>query len=100
VPVTERDAVDATGPVLAAVRRDLARMPADLRESTTAAAAQALATSIDLGTETYRFQASLVSQLVACMNELAAKAPAESEGDAVDDLNARRAARRSANAAG
>lgn len=98
--MTKRDDAEGdAGPVLTAVRSDLARLPADLQSSTTAAAAQALATSIDLGTETYRFQASLVNQLVACMSELAAKAPAESEGDAVDDLNARRARRR-ANAAG
>lgn len=90
---------DQVGPVLAAVLRDLERLPHGLRTSTTAAAAQALAKSIDIGPETYRFQSALVGQLVACMNDLDAKAPKEAEGDTVDSLAARRAARR-ANAAG
>jgi hypothetical protein len=86
--------------VLAAVLRDLDRLPEELRESTAAMAAQELAKSIDLGPETYRFQASLVRELRETMDSLTAKAPPKVEGDAVDDLNARRAARRSAASAG
>lgn len=90
---------EEAGPHLAAVRRELSGLPADLQLSATAAAAEGLARSLDLGTDTYRFQAALVAQLRDCMAELAEKAPAKVEGDTVDDLNARRAARRSAAAA-
>lgn len=88
------------GPHLSAVRRDLERLPDDLRCTSTAAAAEGLARSLDLGTETYRFQASLVAQLRECMTELAAKAPIQQEeGDPVDEFTAKRSARR-AGAAG
>lgn len=89
------------GPHLTAVRRDLDALPEDLRTSSTAAAAEGLARSLDLGTEAYRFQAGLVSQLRECMTELYAKAPAKpEEGDTVDEINARRAARRRTASAG
>jgi hypothetical protein len=83
-----------------AVEQELARLPEELATSATAASALALADSIDLGTDTYRHQPALVGQLVDCMEKLAEKAPAKVEGDRVDDLNARRAARRSAASAG
>jgi hypothetical protein len=83
-----------------AVERRLDELPDDVARSATAAAALALADSIDLGTEAYRFQSALVGQLRECMAELDAKAPAKDEGDTVDELNRRRAARRSAAAAG
>lgn len=86
-----------TGPHLAAVRRDLDALPDHLRQTTTAASAEGLARSLDLGTETYRFQAALVRELRECMTALAEMAPPEAEeGDPVDDLTARRAARRAA----
>lgn len=86
-----------SGAHLAAVRRDLDLLPEWLRVTSTAAAAEGLARSLDLGVETYRFQAALVRELRECMTELAARAPAKvEEGDPVDDLNARRAARRAA----
>lgn len=89
------------GPHLGAVLDELAGFPADLRTSATAAAAQGLARSLDLGTEVYRFQAAMVAQLRECMQELRAAAPPKAEeGDTVDDLNARRAARRRAASAG
>ena len=85
------------GPHLAAVHRDLERFPAELRQTATAAAAEGLARSLDLGTETYRFQAALVRELRECMTALADMAPPEAkEADPVDDLNAKRAARRAA----
>lgn len=88
---------DDVGPHLAAVRRDLDRLPADLRLTTTAAAAEGLARSLDLGTETYRFQAALVKELRDCLTALAELAPLDAEeDDPVDDLTARRSARRAA----
>ena len=88
------------GPVLAALRRDLAELPDELRTGSVAMSAEALARSIDLGPQTYRFQSALVGQLVECVEKLRALAPERPEGDAVDDLNARRAARRRAASAG
>lgn len=86
--------------VLDAVLLDLAELPERLQHSATALAARALAESIDQGTETYRFQSALVGQLMSCMAELREMAPPKAEGDSVDDLNARRAARRRAASAG
>lgn len=83
-----------------AVELMLDELPDDVAASPTAAAALRLADSIDLGTEGYRFQAGLVSQLRECTAELRALAPAKTEGDSVDELNARRAARRKAASAG
>lgn len=80
--------------VLDAVRADLAELPERFRHTATALSAQALAASIDQGPATYRFQSALVGQLMACMAELRALAPAVSEGDSVDELNEKRAARR------
>lgn len=84
--------------VFKAVLRDLAKLPEELRTSSAALAAQELARSIDQGPETYRFQAALVRELRETMDSLAAKAPPQIEGDTVDDLNERRAARRAASA--
>lgn len=86
--------------VRAAVEAELAGLPDDLATSSTAASALRLADSIDLGTETYRFQSALVAQLRECMTELRALAPPKVEGDHVDELNDKRAARRRAAAAG
>lgn len=83
-----------------AVEKELEMLPEELATSTTAAAALRLADSIDLGTETYRFQAGLVAQLRECMAELKERAPAKPEGDTVDELTERRATRRAAAAAG
>ena len=83
-----------------AVELRLDELPEHLAASPTAAAALRLAESIDLGTESYRFQAGLVAQLRECMAELEEKAPAKDEGDTVDEFTRRRAARRSAASAG
>jgi hypothetical protein len=77
-----------------AVEAELARLPEELATSATAASALLLADSIDMGRASFRFQAGLVKELRECMSELAAKAPAKPEGDHVDELNERRAARR------
>ena len=88
------------GPVERAVEADLAELPEELQHSSTAALARALAQSVDIGSETYRFQAALSAQIRECVTELQEKAPRKVEGDRVDDLNARRAARRRAASAG
>lgn len=82
------------------VEAELSRLPEELATSATAASALCLADSIDLGIAGFRFQAGLVAQLRECMSELAARAPAKPEGDHVDELNERRAARRRSAAAG
>jgi hypothetical protein len=92
-----RQASDA---VRSAVEAELERLPDELRTSATSMAALALADSIDLGVETYRFQSALVAQLRECMTELRAMAPPKVEGDHVDELNDKRAARRRAASAG
>lgn len=86
--------------VRSAVELMLDELPEDLAATPTAAAALRLADSIDLGVESYRFQSALVGQLRECISELREQAPAKSEGDTVDELNAKRAARRSAASAG
>lgn len=83
-----------------AVVAELDRLPKDLATSSTAVAALRLADSIDLGVETYRFQSALVAQLRECMTELRELAPPKVEGDHVDELNDKRAARRRAASAG
>ena len=60
-----RDVED--GPHLRAVQLQLEELPESLRGSATAAAAEGLARSLDLGTEVYRFQAAMVAQLRECM---------------------------------
>lgn len=89
------DAQVASTSVVEAVTRDLAELPDNLRNGALAAAALQLARTIDQGLN----QASCTKELRAVMAELAAKAPQKIEGDAVDDLGSRRAARRRAAAA-
>jgi len=79
-----------------AVEAELERLPEELATSSTAASALVLADSIDMGRAGFRFMSGLVAQLRECMAELAEKAPAKVEGDTVDELNERRAARRRA----
>lgn len=78
---------------MGATQAELDELPEHLARSATAAAALELARSIDLGQYSFRFQAGLVKELRDCMTELKAQAPAK-ERDSVDDLAARRAARR------
>jgi hypothetical protein len=87
------------GLVEAAVLRDLAHLPLALRETTAAATAIALARELDRGR--LMSTAPVAKELRETMRELAASAiEFEPKGDAVDDLNARRAARRAAASAG
>jgi hypothetical protein len=84
---------ESEGLVEQAVTRDLARLPAALRETTSAATAIALARELDRGR--LMSTAPVAKELRETMRELAAAAvEIEVKGDAVDDLNARRAARR------
>ncbi len=77
------------------VMASLGRMPDRVAQSPTAMACLELARSIDQGPETYRFQAALVKELRDCMAELEARTDATGTvEDDVDDLAARRAARR------
>lgn len=85
------------GPVSQSVMTLLGSLPVSVAASPTALAAAELARSIDQGPETYRFQAALVRELRECCAELRAAAEAMgSTEDDVDDLAARRAARRAA----
>lgn len=84
------------GPHTAAVERDLARLPDQLRTGGLAVAALGIARTLDADCDP-RYQSGLVGQLRACLTDLAALAPPEQEeADPVDDLASKRAARRSA----
>ena len=75
----------------------LSEMPRAVAHSPAAMAALELATSIDQGPETYRFQAALVKELRDTVSALRREANELGEsGDDVDDLAARRVARRAA----
>jgi hypothetical protein len=93
--VTMSDADGLMGMVSQSVMATLGGFPDRVAQSPTAMAAMELARSIDQGPETYRFQAALVKELRECMAELwsAAESAGQVEDD-VDDLAARRAARR------
>jgi hypothetical protein len=93
------DGEDGDGLVEAAVRRDLARLPEQLQGTTATATAIALARELDRGR--LMSTAPVAKELRETMRELAAASGQfEVKGDAVDDLNARRAARRAAAASG
>lgn len=90
---------EPAGLVEVAVLRDLARLPVALRETTAAATAIALARELDRGR--LMSTAPVAKELRETMRELiAAAVEFEVKGDAVDDLNARRAARRQGMSAG
>jgi hypothetical protein len=92
------DGDDGDGLVEAAVRRDLDRLPSPLRGTTSAATAIALARELDRGR--LMSTAPVAKELRETMRELAAAAVQfEVKGDAVDELNQRRAERRTAAAA-
>lgn len=93
--------------VLAAVRRDLAKLPADLRDCTEAASAIQLAKTIDAGTQV----AASTKQLSVLMTQLRTRAKAavptpapaptaeeSAKGAVIGDLTARIADRRRSSA--
>jgi hypothetical protein len=81
--------------VVAAVARDLAKLPDDLGESTLAAAALALAEELDRSNSATS-KSMCAKELRETMAVLRALAPSKKEQDAIDDLTARRTARRAA----
>src|SRR5215207_288408 len=86
---------ESEGLVEQAVRRDVARLPISLQETTPAATAIALARELDRGW--LLSTAPVAKELRETMRALAAAAgQLDIKRDAVDDLNARRAARRRA----
>jgi hypothetical protein len=92
------DVDEGEGLVEAAVRRDLDRLPAALRGTTSAATAIALARELDRGR--LMSTAPVAKELRETMRELAAAAVEfEVKGDAVDDLTKAREERRRAAAA-
>jgi hypothetical protein len=84
------DPVEERRSVVDAVKTDLADLPERLQRGALAAAALELARTIDQGLN----QAGSTKELRAVMAELRTQGPVQAKGDAVDDLNARRAARR------
>lgn len=94
-PRTRSAAARADGPVVAAVRRDLAalaeRAP-DLAESGLAAAAISLALELDVSISSHG-KAQAAKALLDITNRLFDLAPAVEEHDDLHDLRARRAAR-------
>ena len=84
------DPVEERRTVVDAVKTDLAELPERLQRGALAAAALELARTIDQGLN----QAGSTKELRAVMAELRAQAPMQPKGDAVDELNRRRAARR------
>lgn len=94
--VADHDPIEERRTVVEAVREDLADLPERLQRGALAAAALELARTIDQGLN----QATCTKELRAVLADLKAQAPPRVEGDTVDDLNARRAARRRSAAAG
>jgi len=89
---------DGDGLVVAAVLRDLSRLPVVVRDTTEAATAVALARELDRGR--LMSTAPVAKELRATVELLRQMAALQEEaGDAVDDLAAKRAVRR-ANTAG
>ena len=83
--------------VLEALERELARMPESVRESSTALAARKIASNLDNPFTGTQLLATLSKELRELRADLiAAVADAGDKGDAVDELRARREARRAA----
>jgi hypothetical protein len=87
------------GPVELAVRRDLARLDDEAKRSGLAASALALAQLLD-GTSplTARDQATVAAELRQTLAELGKRATPKRQEDEVDQLRARRDARRAGSA--
>jgi hypothetical protein len=84
--------------VVEAVAKDLEAMGPKAAESTLAATATALAAELD-GANSATSKSMCAKALIDVMRELRALAPPKREADRLDDLTARREARRSAPAA-
>jgi hypothetical protein len=89
------------GPVVRATRRDLAaikKLDEDLADSALAAIALALAKEVDQA-KSGQLRSMCAGQLREVLKELRSLTPAPTEGDRLDDLRERRAARRRGTAA-
>lgn len=95
----KRTAKPSTGRVEAAVERDLKALPADLRTSGLAESALALARELDQAGNSATSKAMCARALSETLEKLLALKPPEEEVDQLDQLSARRSARR-AEAAG
>jgi hypothetical protein len=84
------------GKIELAVRRDLRALDSQARRSGLAEAALELARRLDVREVADRDAATLARELRATLTELRMVRPATPEKDNVDELNARRAARRGA----
>lgn len=82
------------GPVELGVRRDLARLDKPARTSGLAATALRLAVLLDGELVTERDAAAVAAQMIRALEALSKLRPAISQEDPVDELRARRAARR------
>lgn len=80
-------------PVLDAVQRDLKEFPTDLAQSTLGATAEALAVELDDSSNSATSKSMCAKALADVMAQLRALAPPKREGDKLDDLAERRAAR-------
>lgn len=83
--VSDRPRRPRPGPAEAAVRKDLKRMPAELRGGAVAAAALALARQMDTIAMTPRDYSGHARELRMCMTQLREWNPAGESGDATDE---------------
>ena len=81
--------------VVAALEQELGGVPAELRDSTLAASALALARELDVAGNSATSKAMCARALAETLEKLRDRMPDEEEVDKVDDLSARRAKRRS-----
>lgn len=84
----------SAGRVEAAVERDLAALPSDLRTSGLAESALALARELDQASNSATSKAMCARALSETLEKLLAMKPPEEEVDQLDQLSARRSARR------
>ena len=82
------------GAVVTAVERDLKALGPDAKGSTLAATALALARELDQPGNSATSKSMCAKSMVEVMREVRALAPAKREADRLDELNARRQARR------
>lgn len=91
MPAAKRQARRA-GPVEAATKRDLAKLPKDLAESALGASALALARELD-GGNSATSKSMCAKAHLELMDRLRELAPPEEEKDALNDIEAQRAKR-------
>lgn len=85
-------AAPADGPVVLAVKRDLASMPDEIAKSSLAASALVMAEGLD-GPNSLTSKSMAQGRLQEAMDRLRELAPPAEENDELDDLAARRAKR-------